>query len=491
MDARMTPQQISKKALKKQAKKISAEPDFLDIDSPIPSQRYALVSFLSPENNIKQRYLWYIEKFFDYMAENLRKKLHIDIDKKKSVLSNQEKDFIKLQNVKETLEKKKKNEFDKNKESEKFNRISNLLDKVNRRLKQKEQEKRNTQIEINTSVNVDKKMKYDTRSQAILDTAINGQLSYGKIKETWKDFLYENGQKLSEYYDENVQFQTSIRGFKIRGSYPTKAEADQRARALGKKDKKHNIFICEIGSWCPWHPSTEEIPNTEYQNKELNTLMKQKRKTKMEVDEFYNERKEEKLKKALNQGNIRRATNEEKKKLKRARDIAEEKDKIFDDLKKKKKEKELFMKQIEKMDLKEFQKIKEELKKNKKKDQDDLAKKSQEVGKSDLNDLDEKVPSNIPTTSIKRKTETSLKIPPPPKSDKSKKIISLEESSKMITHGGLNRDNMVGVFEEKDPWLQRKERQILENKLKKESDSKKPEVPKRKRGRPRKTKEYD
>jgi hypothetical protein len=44
---------------------------------------------------------------------------------------------------------------------------------------------------------------------------------------------------------------------------------------LKKIDNKFNIYIAQVGCWCPWSPNPECLDNQEYSETQLNTLMKE------------------------------------------------------------------------------------------------------------------------------------------------------------------------------------------------------------------------
>lgn len=86
-------------------------------------------------------------------------------------------------------------------------------------------------------------------------------------------FKNQNGDALEAEYQEKNDFQTSIRGFKIRGSYETLPEAKVRAENLSRLDKHFNIFVCEVGCWSPWSPDPNDISDSEFRDARLNTLL--------------------------------------------------------------------------------------------------------------------------------------------------------------------------------------------------------------------------
>ena len=109
------------------------------------------------------------------------------------------------------------------------------------------------------------------------------------------DFNYYvtgDAEKLEGEFFEANNFQTTMRGLKVRGSYDSLREAQVRAQVLKRIDDKFNVFIAEVGCWCPWSPNPSEIENQEFAETELNTLMKKYQENQLDKDEFYNSRKE-------------------------------------------------------------------------------------------------------------------------------------------------------------------------------------------------------
>ena len=64
--------------------------------------------------------------------------------------------------------------------------------------------------------------------------------------EKFDDYKYKNEKDLNESFTENNDFQTNVRGVKIRGIYDTKREADVRAKVLQRQDKTHNVFVGQV-----------------------------------------------------------------------------------------------------------------------------------------------------------------------------------------------------------------------------------------------------
>ncbi len=103
--------------------------------------------------------------------------------------------------------------------------------------------------------------------------AKNYDLDEDSIQEKYKDFLFVNEDKLVDEYAKKHDFQTSVRGLKIRGVYDTLPEAQRRAKLLQKTDPSFNVFVGQVGYWLPWDPAPHKVSKQEYAEKELNELI--------------------------------------------------------------------------------------------------------------------------------------------------------------------------------------------------------------------------
>ena len=107
----------------------------------------------------------------------------------------------------------------------------------------------------------------DEEKHKLLDTT---------IEDDYKTFLDRQEDKLTEEFSELHGFQTNTRGIKIRGSFPTQEEAQMRAKLLEEKDKKHNIYVGEVGKWMPFNPDAFKTGTVVYAEEELNAIMDHK-----------------------------------------------------------------------------------------------------------------------------------------------------------------------------------------------------------------------
>lgn len=112
-----------------------------------------------------------------------------------------------------------------------------------------------------------------------------------EMDEQYKFYKSAYGSEIERDFHKDNNFMTSIRGIKVRGVFDTIDEAKNRCEFLKKIDNKFDIFIGQIGCWCPWSPNPNDLENQEYSETQLNTLMKQYKKNMDERDEIFDKRK--------------------------------------------------------------------------------------------------------------------------------------------------------------------------------------------------------
>ena len=117
---------------------------------------------------------------------------------------------------------------------------------------------------------------------------------YKTFVENYKDYLFTQDKEISDKFDEQNNFQTSVRGVKIRGVYDSRREANVRAKVLQRMDQTFNVFVGQVGYWLPWDPNPDGVEKQEYLNEELNKLVKGYNVNQAEKDMFFEEQKREK-----------------------------------------------------------------------------------------------------------------------------------------------------------------------------------------------------
>lgn len=207
--------------------------DFLGEDVEIPGQKFCLLSFLSPEKVLAKKEVFYFEKFLQQYEFNLR------IRNLEGFLAST------LQTINNRLDESAV-EFDKQD-------LSGCADLC-----------RNSRLRVDTVI--DSLQKFMKNNEA--------DMKESKLREAYEDWISTNKTKLEDEFFAKNDFRTTVRGLKVRGVYGSRAEAEARSKKLQRNDALHNIFLGEIGKWLPWDPAPMDVPEQEYAEEQLNTLMK-------------------------------------------------------------------------------------------------------------------------------------------------------------------------------------------------------------------------
>lgn len=121
-----------------------------------------------------------------------------------------------------------------------------------------------------------------------------------ELQDHFRFFQSTNNADLEKEFHEKNEFRTTMRGIKVRGVFDTLKEAQVRAEILKKMGDTFDIFIGQVGCWCPWSPNPEDLENQEYAEAKLNTLMKQYKENMTLRDAAFQARKEELIQNAKN-----------------------------------------------------------------------------------------------------------------------------------------------------------------------------------------------
>lgn len=193
--------------------------DFLEVDSKIPGQNYVCLSFVSPEKVLKQKEIFYVTKFLEYI----------------------------------------------------FNDQEQIVQDIRSKM-------------INKEIALD----------------------YNTIEKLYGDWKYLKNEDYEAQFFELNDYRTSMRGLKVRGVYDTYKEANVRAQVLRKKDPSFNVFVGQIGYWLPWDPECESLPEQEYQESQLNDLVKKYKENLNNRDDLYEQVKNERIEKARREVNAKK-----------------------------------------------------------------------------------------------------------------------------------------------------------------------------------------
>lgn len=122
-----------------------------------------------------------------------------------------------------------------------------------------------------------------------------------EVHVDYEAYLCNNQSRLDDEFASDHPLQLTTSGFKVRGSYPTLEAARKRAEALQRKDKTVDVFVAQVGAWCPFNPRAETVGDVVYDETELNTMMKMKREAEAHKDIAYEEDKERRMAMAAKQ----------------------------------------------------------------------------------------------------------------------------------------------------------------------------------------------
>jgi hypothetical protein len=224
--------------------------DFLDEDDPISGQKFALVSFLSPENVLEKKELFFFERFLQsYEVEWKVKGLEEFLASKVTAINKE------LEDKAVQFEKEDKPDLASTCRSARI-KIDAVFEDYHAFVRQKQKD-----------------------------------LNKTKIGTAWDDFLFKEQAKLEEEFHAKNNFRTSIRGFKVRAVARDEKEAEIRAKKLQGSDKYHNIYCSEVGKWTPWDPKPHMVENHEYAQEELNNLMKKYKENEDHKTTFFDEQR--------------------------------------------------------------------------------------------------------------------------------------------------------------------------------------------------------
>jgi hypothetical protein len=203
--------------------------DLLDEDKPIAEQKFVCLSFVSPEKILKDKNLYFFEKFVE--------------------------------------------QYNFNKQAELLTKFSNYIS-----------------------------YKYELETEDVMNdlkefSTIEKDTMYENIQDDFKNFMDNNEDKYEAEFNKEHEFQTSVRGLKVRGVFPTQEEAEMRCKMLRQVDPNHDVYVGPVGLWVPFHPEAYKTGRVEYLEKELNQLMHEKQQNEEQAKLQFDKRvKESKLK---------------------------------------------------------------------------------------------------------------------------------------------------------------------------------------------------
>ena len=132
------------------------------------------------------------------------------------------------------------------------------------------------------------------------------KLAKSNLSDDYKTYIDNHEDELQKKFDVQHNFQTSTRGLKVRGVYPTQEEAELRCKMLREIDPNHDIMVGPVGMWMPWDPEAYKTGRVEYMEEELNQIMHEKQKNESNAKSAFEQRVKETKQQAIEE-NIKNA----------------------------------------------------------------------------------------------------------------------------------------------------------------------------------------
>lgn len=119
------------------------------------------------------------------------------------------------------------------------------------------------------------------------------------VDDDYKNFIDKNEDRLNAVFDKRNKFQTSVRGVKFRGCFPTQEEAEINCKKLRQNDPSHDIYVAPCGIWLPWEPTYYKLNKVDYLEPELNRLHEEKIKNEIQAKNEFDKRIKDAKRKAI------------------------------------------------------------------------------------------------------------------------------------------------------------------------------------------------
>ena len=238
---------------------------YLEADKEIPGQHYVCLSFISPNDVLKNKDVYFFSEFLkDYQVQYKIKATESFV---MSQIMKVQEAASKLHDVLENLRIKK--------EGITVEDLSGSITNV-------------------TSL----RQTLTATATSDLEAHVKKEMSDFKestIEEDYKTFLFKHKKRLEDEFFKINEFRTTVQGLKVRGVYDTYNEAAARAKTIQKLDPSFNVYVGQVGFWLPWDPSPHDIQDQEYADDQLNSLMKNYKSNESQRDEFYASTKQSRL----------------------------------------------------------------------------------------------------------------------------------------------------------------------------------------------------
>uniref|UniRef100_A0A6C0BN81 Uncharacterized protein n=1 Tax=viral metagenome TaxID=1070528 RepID=A0A6C0BN81_9ZZZZ len=217
------------------------------------TQIWALASFVSPDDLIKERLIADVNRF---LYHDVNQQL---IDSTTHVIKEINTQF-------NNLMEKKINSYKTSKDAT-SQQIADILDSLRKEMP----------------------MNEDEQVSKVLRTY---RISQEELTDRFDDYKNKNEKELESQFNQTHTNQTSVRGFKVRGVFEDYADAKAHAKKVRDEIEPYvHTFVFPAGYWVPWDPHADAVQDQEYMIPQLNDMMAQKKENERQKDEFFAKRK--------------------------------------------------------------------------------------------------------------------------------------------------------------------------------------------------------
>lgn len=139
-----------------------------------------------------------------------------------------------------------------------------------------------------------------------------GPTTFKKEGKIYIDHLEEDkpiaGQRffMASFVSPDGKQKSDIVGFKVKAVTDTYEEAQKRVEILKMVDDNFDIFIGPVGKWCPFNPNPDKIMDEKHQLDQLNELVGGQKQQQIKSTEYFNQRKQDAVKKAMEENMSKR-----------------------------------------------------------------------------------------------------------------------------------------------------------------------------------------
>jgi len=247
--------------------------NFLKIDPMVPGQDWCVLAFVSPEDLAKKKELYYVDHFLHDETNGLIRDTSVHMSRD-----------INAKLFKAFDDKVKKLRDSMNKDDKV---IANQLEEIRR------------SIQIDESA-----FAADCLHQHYQD--LDGTLA------KFQDYKNKKFNKLEPIFDAQNNNKCSTRGIKVSGCFPTKDEAEERAKYLSEEVEPHvDHYVAQTFYWLPYNPDPDAVKESKYMNEELNRFMQEKVQASKDAERHFEERKREMVQKAEEETESKKKSQEE------------------------------------------------------------------------------------------------------------------------------------------------------------------------------------